>query len=188
MQIHTTERSEAHMAGEDRRKKILQLLKGQILNGSQLAEQLNVSRQAIVQDIALLRTSGHEILSTRQGYILSADNTCTRTYHVRCPEDEIESMLNVFVDAGGTVQDIFVIHNTYGVIRAELHLCNRREVKQFIESIHTGREAALRGLCKGGHWHTVSADGESALDLIQQDLRAKGYLIESPAAPNAAGI
>ena len=133
------------MAGEDRRKKILQLLKGQILNGSQLAKQLNVSRQVIVQDIALLRTSGSEILSTRQGYILSADNTCTRTYHVRCPESEIEPMLNVFVDAGGTVQDIFVIHNTYGVIRAELHLCNRREVKQFIESIHTGREAALHG-------------------------------------------
>ncbi len=65
------------MAGEDRRKKILQLLKGQILNGSQLAKQLNVSRQVIVQDIALLRTSGSEILSTRQGYILSADNTCT---------------------------------------------------------------------------------------------------------------
>lgn len=42
------------MAGEDRRKKILQLLKGQILNGSQLAKQLNVSRQVIVQDIALL--------------------------------------------------------------------------------------------------------------------------------------
>ena len=87
-------------------------------------------------------------------------------------------MLNVFVDAGGTVQDIFVIHNTYGVIRAELHLCNRREVKQFIESIHTGREAALHGLCKGGHWHTVSADTENALDLIAQELSARGYLIE----------
>ena len=174
------------MAGEDRRKKILQLLKGQILNGSQLAKQLNVSRQVIVQDIALLRTSGHEILSTRQGYILSADNTYTRTYHVRCPEADIEPMLNVFVDAGGTVQDIFVIHNTYGVIRAELHLCSRREVKQFIESIHTGREAALHGLCKGGHWHTVSADSEGALAIIQQDLGAKGYLIESPPADGKA--
>ena len=168
------------MAGEDRRKSILKLLRGQILNGSQLAKHLNVSRQVIVQDVALLRTSGHEILSTRQGYILSADNKFTRTYHVRCPESEIEDMLNVFVDAGGTVQDIFVIHNTYGVIRAELHLCNRREVKQFIESIHTGREAALHGLCKGGHWHTVSADAEEDLDLIQQDLRKGGYLIEKP--------
>ena len=170
------------MAGEDRRKQILKLLRGQILNGSQLAKQLNVSRQVIVQDIALLRSSGHEILSTRQGYILSADNTCTRTYHVRCPESDIELMLNVFVDAGGTVQDIFVIHNTYGVIRAELHLCNRLQVKQFIESIHTGREAALHGLCKGGHWHTISADSEAALDLIQQELRAKGSLIEKPPA------
>ena len=81
-----------------------------------------------------------------------------------------------------------MIHNTYGVIRAELHLCNRREVKQFIESIHTGREAALHGLCKGGHWHTVSADTESALDLIAQELRARGYLIERTGSePGNAG-
>ena len=132
------------MAGEDRRKKILQLLKGQILNGSQLAKQLNVSRQVIVQDIALLRTSGSEILSTRQGYILSADNTCTRTYHVRCPESEIEPMLNVFVDAGGTVQDIFVIHNTYGVIRAELHLCNSARAVQRRPLAHCFRRHGKR--------------------------------------------
>ena len=74
------------------------------------------------------------------------------------------------------------------MIRAELHLCNLREVKQFIESIHTGREAALHGLCKGGHWHTVSADTESALDLIAQELRARGYLIERAGSePGNAG-
>lgn len=167
------------MAGEERRQQIIRLLRGHIMNGSQLAKQLSVSRQVIVQDIALLRISGYDILSTRQGYILPADDTCTRTYHVRCQEAEIQDMLNVFVDAGGTVQDIFVIHTAYGVIRAELHLCSRYEVQQFIDSIHTGREAALHGLCKGGHWHTVSANSEHALDLIQQVLREKGYLIEN---------
>ena len=61
-------------------------------------------------------------------------------------------------------------------------------MKQFIESIHTGREAALHGLCKGGHWHTVSADTESALDLIAQELRARGYLIERTGSePGNAG-
>ena len=66
------------MAGEDRRKKILQLLKGQILNGSQLAKQLNVSRQVIVQDIALLRTSGSDDPSPpARATSSSADNTCT---------------------------------------------------------------------------------------------------------------
>ena len=99
---------------------------------------------------------------------------------------ELEGLVTIIPNRGAyvnmitakDVQDIYVIHNTYGVIRAELHLCNRREVKQFIESIHTGREAALHGLCKGGHWHTVSADTENALDLIAQELRARGYLIE----------
>lgn len=167
------------MTGEDRRVEILKLLKGSILPGTALAKNLNVSRQIIVQDIALLRSSGYEIISSRQGYILSEDTKRTRAFHVRQEEGQLQDELNVFVDAGGTVQDVFVIHNTYGMIRAELHLSSRREVKEFLDSINSGREAALRGLCKGGHWHTVTADSEAILDLIDQELRAGGFLIEN---------
>ncbi len=166
------------MSGEDRRAAILRLLQKSILPGSLLAKQLSVSRQVIVQDIALLRSSGYEIISSRQGYILSASSKRTRAFHVRQDEDGLRDELNIFVDAGGTVQDVFVIHNTYGMIRAELHLSSRREVNEFLDSINSGREAALKGLCKGGHWHTVTADSEDILDEIESELTKCGFLIE----------
>jgi transcriptional regulator of NAD metabolism len=165
------------MSGEDRRAAILRLLSKSILPGSMLAKQLSVSRQIIVQDIALLRSAGYEIISSRQGYILSESAKRTRAFHVRQDEDALRDELNIFVDAGGTVQDVFVIHNTYGMIRAELHLSSRREVNAFLDSINSGREAALKGLCKGGHWHTVTADSEDILDGIESELEKHGFLV-----------
>ena len=43
-----------------------------------------VSRQVVVQDIALLRTAGYNIISTPRGYMLSDHSGVTRiikTYH-----------------------------------------------------------------------------------------------------------
>ena len=55
------------MDGKARRQEIIHLLKEntQPLSGSALAKQLGVSRQVIVQDIALLRTE-YSILATAQ--------------------------------------------------------------------------------------------------------------------------
>ena len=51
------------MSGEERREQILSLLKEitKPLSGAALAKQFSVSRQVIVQDIALLRTADHDI-------------------------------------------------------------------------------------------------------------------------------
>lgn len=60
------------MDGENRRKTLLELLAaaGEPLSGSALAKRLGVSRQVIVQDIALLRATNRDILSTARGYLL----------------------------------------------------------------------------------------------------------------------
>ena len=60
------------MEGQERRQCIIDMLgsSGQPLSGSGLAKQLGVSRQVIVQDIALLRAENKNILSTNKGYIL----------------------------------------------------------------------------------------------------------------------
>ena len=54
------------MDGENRRKTLLDLLAAaeEPLSGSALAKKLGVSRQVIVQDIALLRATNRDILST----------------------------------------------------------------------------------------------------------------------------
>ena len=44
------------------------------LSGSELAKEFKVSRQVIVQDIAILRAKGIPILATPQGYIISKIN------------------------------------------------------------------------------------------------------------------
>ena len=52
------------MNGRERRNKIIQMLSesSEALSGKELAGILDVSRQVIVQDIALLRAQDHEIL------------------------------------------------------------------------------------------------------------------------------
>ena len=59
------------MDGEMRRKRILQLLSEQTkpLSGTALAKQFGVSRQVIVQDIALLKSKEPAIISTYRGYV-----------------------------------------------------------------------------------------------------------------------
>ena len=55
----------------NRKETLLQLLKEsqKPLNGQSLAEHFHVTRQIIVQDIAVLRADGAPILSTNRGYI-----------------------------------------------------------------------------------------------------------------------
>ena len=56
---------------KDRKQALLQLLKKlqKALNGQTLAEHFHVTRQVIVQDIAILRADGAPILSTNRGYV-----------------------------------------------------------------------------------------------------------------------
>ena len=57
--------------GEARREQLLQILyhASQPVSGTELSGKLGVSRQVIVQDIALLRAIDKNILSTNKGYI-----------------------------------------------------------------------------------------------------------------------
>lgn len=56
------------MDGKRRREKIIELMKNSRtpLSGTALAEKFGVSRQVIVQDIALLRAADYSIISTNR--------------------------------------------------------------------------------------------------------------------------
>ena len=58
--------------GTTRRKELMKLLQNEMrpLSGTELARHFGVSRQVIVQDIALLRATDRNILSTNKGYVL----------------------------------------------------------------------------------------------------------------------
>ena len=68
------------MNGEDRREKIINILRSSStpVAGVALAKELNVSRQVIVQDVALLRANGTAIFSTNRGYVLQTRDVCER--------------------------------------------------------------------------------------------------------------
>ncbi|MBQ8638567.1 MAG: transcription repressor NadR [Lachnospiraceae bacterium] len=174
------------MEGEERRKLLVELLTQSTVpvSGSELAQKLKVSRQVVVQDIALLRASNRNIISTNKGYLLySAENRsskCRRTYFVSHDDAGMEEELNTVVDNGGKLLDVVVDHEIYGQITVDLLLDNRREVREFMEKINSGTARPLNVLTNGKHYHTVEADSETILDQIEEELKKKKYLILLP--------
>ena len=166
------------MNGEQRRQKIVQMLKtgNKPLSGSALAESFSVSRQVIVQDIALLRANGMDILSTNRGYLLQNEAGVSRVFKVRHEDDEVEQEMNLIVDLGGRIEDVFVYHKVYDVLRAEMNICSRMDVKKYVEKIASGKSSLLKNVTSGYHYHTVTAEREEILDMIQEELEKCGFL------------
>lgn len=147
------------------------------LSGKRLAAHFHVSRQVIVQDIALLRANGLDIVSTNRGYVLQKQKTThQRVFKVRHTEDQTEEELNLVVDLGGRFQDVFVYHRVYGLIRTDLKICSRYDVAVYMKEISSGKSSELLNITSGYHYHTIEADSKEILDLIQDRLQEKGFL------------
>ena len=168
------------MNGRERRNKIIQMLSesSEALSGKELAGILDVSRQIIVQDIALLRAQDHEILSTNQGYLLTGEKKISRVFKVVHSDKEVEEELNLIVDYGGHVEDVFVYHKIYGIVRADLHIASRNDIREFLADLQKGHSALLKNITSDYHYHTVYAPSEKLLDLIQERLEERGFLAE----------
>jgi transcriptional regulator of NAD metabolism len=169
------------MEGKERRDKIIEILKTnkEPISGSEIAKQLGVSRQVIVQDIALLRAVNKNILSTTKGYILyyQEKEKVNRCFLLKHTTDEIEDELCTIVDFGGKILDVIVSHEIYGQITTDLIISTRQDVYEFVDKIKTKKTVPLKELADGVHLHTVEADSEEILDRIEQALAEKKYLI-----------
>ena len=176
------------MTGAERRAAILRALDeagaARPISGEALGARLGVSRQVIVQDIALLRAEGHAVVSTNRGYALTpapAPAVATaapvrRLVKVRHTIDQIAEELDLIVDRGGRVEDIMVNHRTYGLVRAPLNVKSRRDVRHFLDDLAAGISSPLLTLTDGYHFHHVSADTPEELDEIVAALGAHGML------------
>ena len=69
----------------ERRNEILNFLQNadEPVAARKLASQFGVSRQVIVQDMAVIRAATPGILSTTRGYVIQQDNSCVREFKVR---------------------------------------------------------------------------------------------------------
>lgn len=167
------------MEGNKRRENLLKILQESetAVSGTELAEKFQVSRQVIVQDIALLRAKNHNIISTHKGYILNDKEDIQRVFKVKHSEEKMLDELNLIVDCGGKVEDVFVYHKLYGVIRVEMNVKSRKDAKKYVEGIKGGVSVPLEQITSQYHYHTVTADSQETLDEIQKELQEQGYLV-----------
>ena len=174
------ESGESRMTGAERRKMILKLMKesSEPLSGGALGSATGVSRQVIVQDIALLRTEGHSILATARGYLLDEPKENVRLFKVCHDETRTEEELTTIVDLGGCILDVMVNHRVYGKVSAPLHIKNRRDVHAFLRDLRSGKSSPLLNVTSGYHFHHISAENEEILDEIEDALRQKNFLTE----------
>ena len=166
------------LSGQERREQIIKILKqsDKPIPGTELAKLVDVSRQVVVQDMALIRANGIEITSTNRGYIIQDENKVSRVFKVIHTSDQVEEELNLYVDFGAVVEDVFVYHKVYGLIKVPMNIRSRRDVKKYLDGISSGKSSELMNLTSNYHYHTVSAESEEVLDQLQEELWERGYL------------
>ncbi len=167
--------------GEARRALELEWLHGssQPLSAASLAQRLGVSRQVIVQDVAILRAAGHDILATARGYLLPvrpAPGTVREVLALQHRPEETTEELNILVDYGLKVVDVVVEHPLYGEIRGLLMLESREDVRRFVEEVEQHRASLLSTLTGGLHLHTVEAPRAELIAKARVELASRGFL------------
>lgn len=168
--------------GTKRREMLLSLIKNAdgAVSGTALSKALGVSRQVIVQDVALLRAADREIISTPRGYVLyeQKQSVYTRRFKVKHSTDELANELNLIVDQGAEVVDVVIEHPIYGEIHGNLGINSRRDVNNFVLRVKEQKGIPLLEMSNGVHYHTVTASQEEVLSEVESQLKNAGYLCE----------
>ncbi len=171
------------MKAKERRTEILNILKeaSSPISASALANQLSVSRQVIVGDIALHRASGIKIAATPRGYIIenesAEDFPFTGLLATKHTPGETRDELYTMVDYGGYVINVIIEHPIYGQITGPLDIASRHDADLFVESLNSNTEAKpLSTLTGGVHFHKIGCRSRENFELIKNALDDKGYL------------
>jgi transcriptional regulator of NAD metabolism len=169
---------------DNRRNKIIDILSNsqKPVKGQELSEKFDVSRQVIVQDIAVIRASGISVMATSNGYIIKSDQKLNKNYRsISVSHTGVEEMyteLETIIDFGGKIIDITVEHPVYGEINCPLYITSRYELDQFIEKVKLHNAAPLSTLTDGLHIHTIEVPSEEIFTIIKSSLKSKGILVE----------
>ncbi|ACB85977.1 transcription repressor NadR [Natranaerobius thermophilus] len=171
------------MDAEQRRKQILNLLSAETpVTGSQLGEKFDVSRQVIVQDIALLRAQGYQIMATPQGYINQSEKDSQNSHIItiasKHEREDIKEELETIVDLGGTILDVMVEHPIYGELKGQLMVKSRRDVQMFLDKLENTQANPLATLTQGVHLHTIEVPSQEAAQEIKTVLKERNFLVK----------
>ena len=168
------------MTTAERRESILEILSkaDTPVAARELAARFGVSRQVIVQDLAVIRASHLHIISTYRGYVMQQDEAgSTREFKVRHRPDQTQEELNLIVDHGGCVRNISISHRVYGRMTADLDIRCRQDVQEFLKALEDAPSTFLSTATDGYHYHLVEAANTERLDQIEQALEQAGFLV-----------
>lgn len=173
-----------NLDGVSRRSAIIDYLTAKTtpISGTELAKHFGVSRQIIVQDVALLRAENRNILSTNKGYVLYRPQEqiggCTAVIMVTHSAGQTLEEMRSIVDYGGSMLDVFVDHDLYGQIRVDLVINNIKDAEEFCNKMQHSGSKPLKVLTEDCHYHTITAPSAKAMELILKELKEKGILLE----------
>ena len=165
------------MNNQMRREKLYEILENadRPITGIELSKTLDVTRQIIVGDVAILRSSGKPILSTARGYQLQGpaeERGCSRTMD----EDELEAELNAVVYNGGIVRGLTLSHEVYGIIHIDMNIYSRRDVRQYVDKLRASDAPLIVTLTNGVHTLKVETRVDEEMNAVQEGLQELGIL------------
>lgn len=174
-------RSNGRAGSSARRRRLMAWMRSKKgpLPGNELARHFHVSRQCLVQDVAMLRAGGAEIISTPQGYRLPRGQSAAHRAVIACkhPPERTEEELQILVDHGVRVIDVIVEHPLYGELRGALMLESRNDIEEFSRRWRGTKATLLSSLTRGVHLHTIEASKPAAIANAKSQLRARGFLL-----------
>lgn len=165
----------------ERRKKIImeQLEQSQQpISASTFAQELGVTRQIIVGDIALLRAGGASIIATPRGYLLESKPSPSFLIACKHNKEGMRDELYTIVDCGCGLIDVIVEHPLYGQITCNLHIFSRSEADAFLEKLEETQAQPLCQITNDIHLHTLQCPSEVHFQEVLAKLKAKDLLIE----------
>jgi uncharacterized protein len=169
-------------SADRRRRRILEFLRqrGAPITGGELARRLGVSRDSLVQDVAILRASGEQIVATPKGYRLPESSSHLHRAILACRHapERTEEELEILVDHGVKILDVIVEHPVYGELRGSLAIESRADVRDFLTRVRTSHAALLSSLTGGVHLHTVEASRPEMIVRAKRRLRERGFLLK----------
>lgn len=167
----------------ERRDKIVKILREntQPVSASALAKRLDVSRQVIVGDVALLRAADVQISATPRGYILEERTVRTDTYTIACrhSRENLAEELYTIVDNGGGLLDVTVEHPVYGQLSGQLRIFSRYDANKFLQKLDKSKAPPLSMLTNGIHLHTISCSTPEIYQRIEKALKEKEILFHT---------
>lgn len=149
--------------------------------GTELARHFRVSRQCVVQDIAILRAERNDILSTPQGYRLPGKRVPEgQRAVIACQHgpERTEEELQILVDNGVKVLDVIVEHALYGEMRGSLMIESRADLQDFLRQWRGTKANLLSSLTRGVHLHTVEASKPGMIARAKSELQVRGILLK----------